>query len=180
MDGFTPPQELGSHSPRVKGRVGALRGKGAPFATVLQIPLIVRAPGRVRAGQVTSTLVGSEDLAPTILELAGLHAPEVMQGRSVAGWCTEGTGPDRDAVYLGLGMGRDPGQWRGLWDGRHVYSRGAFRVLYDHEADPYEMRNLRGDVSHAALEQRLSRRLLALAEEVGDPLLPQLVEGRFG
>jgi arylsulfatase A-like enzyme len=170
---------LGSHSKRNDGTVGLLRGKGAPFATALQIPLIVRAPGRVRGGQVTSALVGSEDLAPTILELAGLEPPDSMQGQSVARWCTEGAGPERDAVYLGLGMGRDPGQWRGLWDGRHVYSRGAYKVLYDHEPDPYEMHNLRGDTSHKALEQKLSKRLLALAKEVGDPLLPHLVDGRM-
>jgi arylsulfatase A-like enzyme len=168
---------LGSHTSFANGRAGAMRGKGAPYATVFRIPLIVHGPSRVRDRQVSSALVGSEDLAPTILDLAGLVPPEAMRGTSVARWCTEGVGPAREFVYLGLGVGRDPGQWRGVFDGRHVYSRGNYQVLYDLERDPYEQRNLRGETAHRLLEQQLSKELSALAEAVGDPLFPQLVVG---
>jgi hypothetical protein len=75
-------------------------------------------------------------------------------------------------------MGHDPGRWRGVFDGRYVYSRGRYRVLYDYEQDPYEQHNLRGEASSRALEGRLSKVLIELADELGDPLYPELVAGR--
>ena len=93
---------LGSHA----GAKRRLRGKGSPHATAFRIPLIVRWPDQVSSGQVRNALVSSVDLAPTVLDLAGLPIPEQMQGYSMADWCVKGAGHRRDAVYLGLGDNR--------------------------------------------------------------------------
>jgi arylsulfatase A-like enzyme len=53
-----------------------------PFRT--RIPMIVVWPGRIAAGQRFSQPVSMIDMLPTILELAGLPMPEVMQGQSLA------------------------------------------------------------------------------------------------
>ena len=162
---------LGSHT----GPDGKLRGKGAPYANAYRIPLIVHWPEGARRRVVSDTLVSSVDLAPTILDLAGLPVPHQMQGQSMAAWCTSGKGPQRDAVYLGLGDVR--GGWRAVWDGRSIYSRGKYDVLYDYQKDPYEMDNLVKDTKLSAVR---NRKLLELAEETRDPALPALRAGTFG
>lgn len=48
-----------------------------------RVPLIVRWPGVARAGHVSADLVTLTDLAPTILEAAGLDVPADMTGRSL-------------------------------------------------------------------------------------------------
>ena len=49
------------------------------------VPLIVKYPGGAGAGRVVSDLARSLDIAPTILDVAGIPAPEAMMGRSLWG-----------------------------------------------------------------------------------------------
>ena len=61
-----------------------LVGKGCRFYECLvRVPLICSWPGHVREGSVCDALVELMDIAPTLLELAGVAAPERMQGRSL-------------------------------------------------------------------------------------------------
>jgi len=110
-------------------------------------------------------LVSSVDLAPTILGLAGLEIPKAMHGDSQAGWCLEGKGPRNSAVYLGLGDQKRG--WRGFWDGSQVYAEGDYDVLFQHDGDEFERKNLYGEQKRVT-EAR--KRLLELAEETRDPL----------
>jgi arylsulfatase A-like enzyme len=61
-----------------------LVGKGCRFYEALvRVPLIFSWPGHVGAGVVCDSLVELIDIVPTLLELAGVEAPERMQGRSL-------------------------------------------------------------------------------------------------
>ncbi|MFB3140789.1 MAG: sulfatase, partial [Candidatus Acidiferrales bacterium] len=53
-------------------------------SSVTRIPLIILWPERIAPGQRFSQPVSMIDLLPTILDLAGLPMPEVMQGQSLA------------------------------------------------------------------------------------------------
>jgi arylsulfatase A-like enzyme len=46
------------------------------------MPFVVRLPGVTPAGSTTSSLISAIDLAPTVLELAGITPPPPFQGRS--------------------------------------------------------------------------------------------------
>ena len=64
---------------------GMPRYKRWLYSTGLQVPLIVRIPEALRgleatAGSATDQLVSFVDFAPTVLSLAGLSVPELMQG----------------------------------------------------------------------------------------------------
>ncbi len=59
-----------------------LRGKGTLYEFGIHVPLLVRWPGKVRAGGTTAALVSGEDLAPTLLQAAGVPVPPEMTGRS--------------------------------------------------------------------------------------------------
>jgi len=59
-----------------------LRGKGTLYNLALHVPLLVRWPGRVRPDSSRTELISGEDLAPTLLEAAGVAVPREMTGRS--------------------------------------------------------------------------------------------------
>lgn len=58
------------------------QGKNTAYEEDIRVPLIVRGPG-VPAGRVVEHLAANTDLAPTFAELAGLAAPEFVDGRSL-------------------------------------------------------------------------------------------------
>ncbi len=70
---------------------GLPRAKRWLYDSGTRIPLIVRIPaafqieGQGAAGSVCSELVSSIDLGPTVLNLAGVPVPEVMQGQAFLG-----------------------------------------------------------------------------------------------
>lgn len=67
------------------------RGKGFPYETGLKIPLIVYVPPiwqeklNIKSGIVEPRQVGFVDFAPTILSLAGIKPPALMQGEAFLG-----------------------------------------------------------------------------------------------
>lgn len=61
-----------------------LIGKGARFyESLIRVPLIFSWPGHFVQGVVNTALVELIDIAPTLLELAGVEVPERMQGQSL-------------------------------------------------------------------------------------------------
>ncbi len=59
-----------------------LRGKGTLYEFGVHVPMIVRWPGQTKQGSTTDELISGEDVAPTMLEAAGLQAPKAMTGKS--------------------------------------------------------------------------------------------------
>lgn len=61
------------------------RYKRALYDTGLTVPMVVKLPKNERAGERDDTLFSFLDLAPTVLSLAGLEPPKVMQGDALLG-----------------------------------------------------------------------------------------------
>lgn len=59
-----------------------LRGKGTLYEFGIHVPWLMRWPGQIKPGSSTAELVSGEDLAPTLLEAAGVPALKSMTGRS--------------------------------------------------------------------------------------------------
>ena len=57
-------------------------GKGSLYDPGSNVPFFVRWPGSITANRESSALISGEDLAPTILEAAGLKPHERMSGKS--------------------------------------------------------------------------------------------------
>jgi uncharacterized sulfatase len=70
-----------------------------------RMPLAICWPGRTRGGRVIDDFIGFTDLAPTILETAGLKPPPAMTGRSFLDLLTSShtaaQAPRRDRVCMG-------------------------------------------------------------------------------
>ena len=66
------------------GNYGLPLDKRMPYETDIRIPLLIRGPNVVRMPQQTANAVITLDLAPTILEIAGLKSEEFgMDGMSL-------------------------------------------------------------------------------------------------
>ncbi len=152
---------LGTRSLNRKGK-RVFRCKGHPTMSALRIPCLLRWPGQIPSKQVSDALVSAIDLAPTMLELAGLPVPDHMQGSSFADICRGRTEAGPEAVYLGL---RLENGWRGIWDGRHLYSP-EHQVLYDINKDPHELQNMFHQ--DKALRKDCQSRLIELARAALD------------
>lgn len=164
--------------------------KGCRFYEgLVRVPLILSWPGHIQSGVVSEALVELLDLAPTLLEYAGLDIPETMQGRSLVSLLqgeadlhhhrdfvrTEYYGalnpnaPDRDdfvGIYATMIRTRRYKQvsYHGL----------ALGELFDLEQDPHEFENLWDDPAHAEVRfQLMQQNFDALAFAV-DPGTRQL------
>jgi arylsulfatase A-like enzyme len=76
------------------------RAKATVYDGGLRVPLALRWPGVARSGAVVDALVSLTDLAPTVLEAAGVAPPDVMTGRSLAALLRGQTQSGRGRVFV--------------------------------------------------------------------------------
>lgn len=123
------------------------------------------------------------DLAPTLLETAGVPVPDTMQGRSLLPWASgraRGDAHGEDA-YIQFGDSWLP-PGRALRNSRWKYAvtapeetRGGTSPiyiethLYDLQADPYELRNLVDQSAHEPIRAHFRERLRHWLEYTGEP-----------
>ena len=143
----------------------------------IRVPLMVRYPEMIKAGSANERMVLNLDLAPSVLDLAGVKVPPHMQGRSLRP----------------LLEGQDPAQWRRDWFYAYYDFPGPNMVpknrgirteryklieyweqqppqyeMYDLEKDPGELHNLADDPAHAGLRKELYGRMMQLGKEAGE------------
>jgi arylsulfatase A-like enzyme len=142
----------------------------------IRVPMLLRYPARVKAGQVdTSHMVLNVDVAPTLLELAGLPVPAAMHGRSWVPLLEGGVAPWRDAFlyeYYEYPAYHCVRKNRGIrtarWKLIHFWEQPEEWELYDLATDPDETTNLAGRPAHAKTVGALRTRLETLRREMGD------------
>lgn len=122
--------------------------KHTNYEQAARIPLIVAAPGKA-VGVKTSSLVETVDLYPTLAELAGLPAPQGLDGISFAKVVADPAAKTRDSithVYPRTGvLGRAirTARYRMVeWKKPGDSPDTAEFELYDYETDPLETKNL--------------------------------------
>lgn len=115
------------------------------YDATLRVPLVVRLAGGRGAGSRVSTRVRLADLAPTLLESAGLTVPPTLQGLSLLPLSREGSKAEDRPAYGESSYPRRAFGWSPLisWRAdRFLYVRAPTRELYDIVADPQASRNL--------------------------------------
>jgi N-acetylglucosamine-6-sulfatase len=117
----------------------------------IRMPLLVRYPKAIKSGAVRDELALNIDLAPTLLELAGVSVPDTMQGRSLAP-LLQGKRPDwrnsflieyyTDKVFPRVRQMGYKAVRNRRWKYIHYLELKGMDELYDLQTDPYEMKNL--------------------------------------
>ncbi len=142
----------------------------------IRVPLLVRYPKLIQAGTVVEKMALDLDLAPTILELAGITVPKEMQGKSLVPFLKGSEPPSWRADWL-YEYYEYPGNQqvkpnRGVRTDRykliHYYEPPEEFELYDLQTDPGELYSLHGDPRYADLFHHLMSRLHQLRVETGD------------
>ncbi len=113
------------------------------YDETLHVPLMVRAPGVAPARVITRVRLA--DVAPTLLELAGLPRAAAMQGESLAPLWRPDPRVDDRPVYAETQYPRRAFGWSPLvsWRAdRFLYVRAPRRELYDIVSDPTASTNL--------------------------------------
>ncbi len=147
------------------GQHGAL-DKSATFETSIQVPTLLRYPGKVSAGKKDSRLVLNLDYPVTFLDLAGVEAPADMQGRSLRPLWEEEQPTWRSATMHHSPVNnweRGPRQFALRTDRwKYIAYRADIErpdLLFDLNEDPGETRNLVEDPEHLELRGQLRSHL---------------------
>jgi len=122
-----------------------------PYQTNARVPLVLRLPGRLPSGRVVETPVGLIDLAPTILELLGIEAPESVQGTSLLPLAF-GEEASRPPVFMESGR-REPWQLsvrRGKWKLVHLPASEDRTWLKRREVELYDIARDPGETNDVA------------------------------
>ena len=69
------------------------------YESTIHVPALISCPGRIPEGRRISDLVALFDLAPTILEIAGVEVPPWMEATSLQVYFTDEPPPERQRVY---------------------------------------------------------------------------------
>jgi N-acetylglucosamine-6-sulfatase len=143
----------------------------------IRSPFIARYPGRIKAGSRVKELVVCQDIAPTLIQLAGGRPGPQIQGRSLlpllagrrAGWrksfLMEYWAENAYPWLIGM-------TYKAVRTERHKYIRwvnrsrnGELDELYDLDRDPYEVANVINRPAYRTVREKLRRELRRLVVE---------------
>jgi N-acetylglucosamine-6-sulfatase len=154
--------------------------KRTAYEPSIRVPLLMHCPDLLPKGRVVSEMAANIDIAPTVLEAAGVKVNRPMHGRSllplakgdpVESWRTkllyeyfwERWAPSTPTLHALVTP-----RWKyvrayGLWD---------VAELYDLQTDPHELHNLATAPEHRQRMLAMDQRLFELLAETGGDCLP--------
>ena len=127
-----------------------LAGKWFMYEESIRLPLVYydpRLPKMLR-GRRVDAMVLNIDIAPTLLELAGLTPPETMDGQSLVPWVEQRSARQRDDWFyehrfkhprIAQSEGVRGRRWKYV---RYVEFDPPYEQLFDLQHDPYELNDL--------------------------------------
>jgi iduronate 2-sulfatase len=131
--------------------------KQSNFEESARVPLIIAAPAQKARGKSSPRTVELLDLYPTLADLAGLKAPNNLEGASLRPLLDQPRASWKRPAFTQVQRPQFPGysvrteRWRYIeWDDG---ARGA--QLYDHNKDPHELNNLAGNPKFAKVEAEM-------------------------
>jgi arylsulfatase A-like enzyme len=153
-----------------------LYDKRLMYEPSIRVPLLVRYPRRIAAGRRDDRhMVLGIDIAPTLLELAGVPVPGSMHGRSFVPLLEGREVQWRDAFlyeFFEYPAEHCVRKHRGIrtarWKLLHFWEAPEEYELFDLENDPGETTNLAGRPEHAGRQTELIAALAALRREIND------------
>ncbi|MEC7603647.1 MAG: sulfatase [Planctomycetota bacterium] len=154
-------------------------GKWTHYEQSLRVPLIIYDPRlpQDQRGRLLEELAINSDLAPTMIELAGLPTPDAHTGRSLApligGQAVEDWRTDFLCEFLAVA--KTIPRWEGVRDSRWVYARyyvngpdqPPFEFLYDLINDPNQLNNIASNDKSLATLIKMRARCDELIAETG-------------
>ncbi|HEY3900497.1 MAG TPA: sulfatase-like hydrolase/transferase [Chthoniobacter sp.] len=150
-----------------------LGDKRSAYEESMRVPLLVRYPKAVKPGMLVDAEAVNIDLAPTMLDYAGVAIPGIMQGKSwrpllegqVKEWrrsffyCYFYESNFKTPTMMAVRTGTDK---LVKYPGHEEWTE-----LFDVKADPYELKNLAKDPDYVALHEQLETTYDEEAKKIG-------------
>ena len=148
------------------------------YDETLHVPLVIKLPVNRDGGTSIPARVSLVDVAPTILETAGIAVPKEMQGVALVSNAAPGAKtaakhlPDDRPAYAETDYPHRAFGWsslRALRTGKYLYIQAPERELYNQNTDPAESHNLAQ--TSAAVSDTLSLQLQQFREKTSQTLV---------
>jgi N-acetylglucosamine-6-sulfatase len=159
---------FGSDNGYFNGEHGLSVERRLAYEESIRMPLLVRYPKVVKAGTVRDEFALNIDVAPTLLELAGVSAPKVIQGRSLVSLLKGGKTEWRTSFLIEYYSDRVFPRIRQMgykavrnerWKYIHYFELEGMDELYDLKADPFEMKNIINEPNAAQALDNMKREM---------------------
>ncbi len=145
----------------------------------MRVPFLASCPGMIEPGSVIEELIQNIDIAPTVMDVAGLNTPERMDGQSFLPILQGKKTPWRDSAFYEYYWERNfphTPTTHGVRTNRYKYIHyhGIWDIdeLYDLKDDPEEMNNLIDSPEHQDLIKQLNNRMFEWLEKSDGMLIP--------
>lgn len=153
--------------------------KRTAYEASMRVPFLARCPDLFKGGQEIDKVVANIDIAPTVLEAAGLKAPKHMDGSSFYKLMQGKQDKWRDVLLYEYYWERNFPQtptmfairtdeyklitYQGIWD---------IDELYNMKEDPYEQHNLIFESQFEPVAKKLKQKLFDELERTGGMYMP--------
>lgn len=153
--------------------------KRTAYEASMRVPMIAYAPGLIPAGTVVKQVVANIDIAPTILEAAGLKAPAYMDGKSFLPLAEGKNIPWRGALLYEYYWERNFPQTPTVHALRgdrykYIHYHGIWDIdeLYDLQTDPEEAMNLINSTAHQPIIKQMNKELFDMLDKTKGLYIP--------
>lgn len=111
---------------------------------MIRIPMVIRYPKKIKESKVCKSLVSNMDIAPTILDAAGLSFPYDTDGKSILPICTGNTNEQRDYIVCETHGHGEKHIGRAVVSSKfkYIFNKDDMDELYNLENDVFELINL--------------------------------------
>jgi len=154
------------------GEHGRFNAKRLAYEEALRVPFFIRYPKLISPGTIREEMILNIDLAPSLMELAGVESIIPMHGESFVPLFKDADAPWREAFlaeyYLEKVAPRDP-TWKAVrtrdWKYIRYTNYEGMDELYHLASDPKELKNLVNHPEHANRLREMQTRLEGLLEQ---------------
>ncbi len=159
--------------------------KQKPWEESIRVPFLLRYPAKygvarrhchLREAREVDPFLNAHDIMPTLLGVCGLPIPDSVEGRDFSP-ALDGQAIDSDGALLACfhpfgEYSRPAGgqEYRGIRTSRYTYCRALDGpwLLYDNEADPFQLANLVDSADYAEIQAELEALLQRELDAIGD------------
>lgn len=128
--------------------------KMALWEEATRVPLSVRLPGNVNAGEVSSRSVSLIDLYPTLIDLCDLPRVSRIEGTSLVPQLADSKASRRNPAITTWHYNNHSARSQNF---RYIRYRDGSEELYDHRTDPNEHNNLAADPKWTSIKKKLAK-----------------------
>ncbi len=149
------------------------------YEASMRVPMLAYGPGIIKPGTVIDELIQNIDIAPTILDIAGVRTPDNMDGQSFLKLLAGKRMPWRQEAYYEYYWERNFPQTPTVHGVRtrqfkYIHYHGIWDVdeLYNLQKDPDEKHNLIHKPEHKKLVKQMNKKMYDWLERTNGMLIP--------